>query len=294
MNSVRGKLKTTLVGYGFVLPALVILALFTIYPMLRVIQYSFLQWDIMGSKHWIGLGNYLALLHDSTFLRAIANTIVYAALSLIFIYTASLLGAVLMNQSLRGQSIFRTSYFLPSLIPTVAIGLAWQGIFDPSNGLLNTLLRFLGLNSLALQWLANPKTALYCVIFVNIWQWWGYNMMLFLAGLQTISNDIVEAARVDGASAFTTFLRITWPLLKPVSIVVIITTIIGSFKAFDLVYVMTGGGPFEKSTVIVLDLFRQGFQFMKFGYASAMSVVLLIIVLIWSGLQMWFSRTDAE
>jgi ABC-type sugar transport system permease subunit len=286
--------KTTLTGYLFVLPVVAILAVFTLYPMVRVVQYSFYHWDIMTPPHWIGVENYINLFQDATFLLALKNTVIYSILSLIFIYIASLLGAVLMNQALRGVTIFRTSYFLPSLIPMVAVGLAWQGIFDPSSGLLNTLLRAVGLNSLAIQWLANPHTALYCVIFVNIWQWWGYNMMLFLAGLQTVPSDVLEAARVDGAGAFRTFVSVVWPLLKPVSIVVIITTIIGSFKAFDLIYSMTGGGPFNSSQVLVMDLYQEGFQYLKFGYASAMSVILLIIVLIWTGLQMRFSRLDAE
>lgn len=286
--------KTALIGYLFVLPVVTILAVFTLYPMVRVVQYSFYRWDIMTPPHWIGIANYINLFQDSIFLIALKNTVIYSVLSLVFIYIASLLGAVLMNQALRGLAVFRTSYFLPSLIPMVAVGLAWQGIFDPSSGLLNTLLRAVGLNAWALQWLADPRTALYCVIFVNIWQWWGYNMMLFLAGLQTIPNDVLEAAMVDGAGPFRVFVRIVWPLLKPVSIVVIITTIIGSFKAFDLIYSMTGGGPFNSSQVLVMDLFQEGFQYLKFGYASAMSVILLVIVLIWTGLQMRVSRIDAE
>jgi raffinose/stachyose/melibiose transport system permease protein len=294
MNALKKRAGTTLVGYSFILPAIAILAVFTLYPMIRVIQYSFYHWDLMGGMRWVGFRNYVSLIHDSTFLLSIKNTVIYSVLSLVFIYIASLCGAVLMNQALRGITIFRTSYFVPSLIPSVAVGLAWQGIFNPTGGLLNAFLNSVGLHSIALQWLANPHTALYCVIFVNIWQWWGYNMMLFLAGLQTIPEDVVEAARVDGASSFTIFWRIVWPLLKPVSVVVIITTIIGSFKAFDLVYAMTGGGPFDRSTVLVLQLYKQGFQFLQFGYASAMSVVLLIIVLIWSGIQLRFSRTDTE
>lgn len=286
--------KSIFAGYLFVLPAVAILAIFTLYPMLRVVQYSFYRWDIMTPPHWIGIMNYINLSHDATFLLSVKNTVIYSVLSLIFIYVASLLGALLMNQAMRGLAIFRTSYFLPSLIPIVAVGLAWQGIFDPSSGLLNTLLRSLGLHAWAIQWLANPHTALYSVIFVNIWQWWGYNMMLFLAGLQTVPSEVMEAATVDGANAFKKFVRVTWPLLKPVSIVVVITSIIGSFKAFDLIYSMTGGGPFDSSQVLVMDLYQEGFQYLKFGYASAMSVILLIIVLIWTGLQMRFSRLDME
>ena len=190
----------------------------------------------------------------------------------------SLVLAVLLNQRLFGRNIFRTVLFLPVILSFVAIGVIWTLFYNFDHGILNATLRALGLRGLTQDWLGSANTALGAVIFVDIWKWTGFHLVIYLAGLQSIPADLYEAALIDGANAWQRFWRITVPLLQPFTAINVLLASLGAFSVFDLIYVMTQGGPFNATNVAMLEIYLQAFQFNRLGYAGAMSVILLALV----------------
>jgi ABC-type sugar transport system permease subunit len=186
--------------------------------------------------------------------------------------------AVLLNRALRGRAVFRTVLFMPVVMSFVVVGLIWSWIYNYNFGLLNAILGMLGLQAWKQDWLGNASIALGALIVVDIWKWFGFHMVINLAGLQSIPNELYEAARIDGASAWQSFWRVTLPLLKPVTMINVLLATSGAFNVFDLVYVMTEGGPVNATDVAMLHIYTQAFQFYRFGYAAAMSYILLILV----------------
>ena len=264
--------------YFWVAPAFCVLFVFTHLPILLEGVLGLLAADGFSPPRFIGLQNYLEVLLDQDFWLAIWHNVVYAVATVAGKVVLSFLLAVLLNQRLFGRNILRTVLFLPVVLSFVAIGVIWTLFFNFDHGVLNATVNVLGLQGLKHDWLGSADSALGGVIFVDIWKWTGFHLVIYLAGLQSIPTDLYEAALIDGANAWQRFWRITVPLLQPFTAINVLLASLGAFSVFDLVYVMTQGGPFNATNVAMLEIYLQAFQFNRLGYAGAMSVVLLALV----------------
>ena len=262
------------------LPAIVLLVVFVLIPIGYGFYLSFHRWDGFNSPVFIGMRNYVKLVErDDIFLKAVKNTIIFAISVVLAKNVLGLFLALLVNQKLRGIIFFRTALFLPVTLSFVVIGLLWSWIYNPAFGLLNAGLELLGLDNLVRPWLSDPTTALGAIITVDVWKWTGFHMVLYLAGLQSIPRDLYEVAIIDGAGAWTRLLRITLPLLAPVTFINVLLSLNGAFvRNFELVFVMTDGGPNNATEVVLTHLVTQAFRFGKLGYASAMGFALFAVV----------------
>ncbi|MCR4426215.1 MAG: sugar ABC transporter permease [Firmicutes bacterium] len=269
-------------AYLYLAPALVILLVFHFMPAFYAAYISLFDTNLIGRWNFVGLGNYRDLLHDQDFLQALRNTAVYV-LGTVPTGMAIALGvAWLLNQKVRALAWFRTAYFLPYVTPVVAISIVWTWIYkEDTAGLLNALLGPAGISPQA--WLLDPKWAMFALILMSIWRHLGYNVVIFLAGLQNIPHEYYEAAAIDGARGWTMFSKITWPLLSPTTYFVAIISIIGSFQVFTQVYVLwpsAGGGPLGTTRVVVKYLYDMGWGSYKFGYAAAIGYALFAIIFV--------------
>ncbi|MCL6633091.1 MAG: sugar ABC transporter permease [Alicyclobacillus herbarius] len=282
------------VPYIFIGPSFIGLLAFLLLPALAAIVISFFDWNMLTRPKFIGLQNYVSIFHNKAALQAMLITVYYVVLNIPIQTVLAILLALLLNRRIRGMAFFRAVYVLPWLAAPVAISVVWQWIFDPTSGVLNSFLQVFGVSKQG--WLSSPAEALPCVAAVNIWQWTGYNMLFFLAGLQGIPKYLYEAAELDGSGPVRTFFSITLPLLRPTTLFVLVTSVIGSFQVFDTVYVMTQGGPGTATNVYNFYIFQQGFQFFHMGYASALSVILFLVILIVTLVQMKYvgSRTTYD
>lgn len=270
------------------LPSLVGLAL-VLGSVIGGLAVSLMQWDIMTPPRWVGLGNYVKLFSaDPLFVKSLVNTLYYTVGVVPLGTVLSLLAAVAMNQGLRAQSLFRTVFFLPSVCSGIAIALLWGWLLSTHFGLVNYMLGLIGIPPV--PWLGDRRWAMPAVIIMSIWRGLGYNMVLFLAGLQGIPNEYHEAARIDGAGRWQSFWHITIPLLSPTTFFVLVLSIIGSFQVFEATYVMTSGGPSYATYTIVLLIFNHGFQWFRMGYASALAYILFAIILVFTVLQFRLER----
>ncbi len=274
-------------------PATLLALVFTAFPVLFSLYLSFHKWGILTpEKPFVGLANYQRLLHDAEFWSAMRHTLTYTVSVVVIGSALSLLLALMLNQKLRGLSFFRTAYFMPVVTSTVAVSVVWAWIYNPQYGLMNVLLRALGLPPS--NWLVDPKWAMPAIIIMSIWKNLGYHMVIFLTGLQDIPDILYEAARIDGASGWDLFRSITWPLLRPTTGFVLITNTIFSFQVFGPVYVMTKGGPMRSTTVALYYLYQRAFEFREMGYASAVAWVLFLIILVFSILQARYTSKGVE
>lgn len=268
--------RTTLAAWGFLAPSALHLFVFTLGPLVFTLYLSLHDWDLLEMQRpFVGLGNYRELLADPLFWTALRNTALYS----LYVPVTMLLAlgaALLLNQPLRGVRILRALVFIPTVVSYVAIAMVWQWMYHADYGLINYIIRFFG--GTGSDWLGNPSTALIAVMIVSAWVQLGYQMIVYLAGLQGIPEHLHEAARLDGARAWQRFRFVTWPLLRPVSLFLFITGVIWSFQVFALVYVMTEGGPLHATDVLVYQIYQQAFEFRRMGYASAMSWVLFAIL----------------
>ena len=229
----------------FVLPALAGTFIFIIIPIFCSFALSFTEWDLLNEIKLVGLDNYKSILSEPEFLQILLNTFVYAISTTIFAVIIPLLIAAALNTKIRGSEVYKTIYFLPFITPAVVIAIVWSWIFDPNIGGINLLFKT------HLNWLFDTHLAMPVLIFVSVWKLIGYNVVLFLTGFSTINQNVYEAAKIDGAGANETFWDITLPLLKPTTYFVTLVTAISSFQIFDLIYVMTSGGPANSTNVIV-------------------------------------------
>jgi len=276
-------------AYLFLLPSLLGLLLFTLGPIVASLLLSFAHWDLLTQPHWLGLLNYQWLFgHDDVFPTALLNTLTYAFVSTPLGIVLALLLALAMNQKIRGVVIFRTIYFIPTITSGVAIALLWSWIYNPSFGVANWLLGLVGVPPGT--WLSSPTTVLPSIILMAVWQGLGYNMVIFLAGLQGIDRSYYEAAMIDGANAWQRFWRITLPLLSPTTFFIAVIGLIGGFQVFVPMYVMTSGGPGNASQSVVLYIFQNGFQYLHMGLASAAAWVLFAVVFVFTLLQVRLQR----
>lgn len=267
-------------AYMMMTPAIILLIIFVIIPIIYGFYLSFHRWDGFNSPVFIGTRNYIRLIErDDVFLKAVTNTIIFAISVVLVKNVLGLFLALLVNQKIKGVIFFRTALFLPVTLSFVVIGLLWSWIYNPTFGLLNAGLELAGLDSWIRAWLSDQATALGAIITVDIWKWTGFHMVLFLAGLQSIPRDLYEVAIIDGAGAWTRLTRITLPLLAPVTFISVLLSLNGAFvRNFELVFVMTDGGPNHTTEVVLTHLVTQAFRFGKLGYASAMGFALFVVV----------------
>ncbi|ASV88714.1 binding-protein-dependent transport system inner membrane component family protein (plasmid) [Ochrobactrum quorumnocens] len=263
------------------IPALAIYGVFALYPMLDIIVMSFQKWNGLDpERRFVGFSNYSAIFTtDPVFWVAFKNTIIWTLLSLIIPPVVGLLLALSLNQKIFGRNSLRAIFYLPVIIAPIAVATMWKWMYDPFFGLFNQLLTNWGLQSWIQDWLGSKSIALYSVFVAYVWQTVGFSMVLFLAGLQNVSQTLIEAARIDGAGRWAVFKHITLPALRPTTTVVLVLSIISSLKAFDIVYGLTGGGPAQGTQMLALWAFTQAMQIFDFGRGAAISVVLLLITM---------------
>jgi multiple sugar transport system permease protein len=267
-------------AWVFLVPSLVLFLVFTGLPVLAAFAISFTHWDLFNPPALVGLGNYLTLWHDPIFRQVLGNTAYYVLAAVPLQMLLGLLCALGLNRAaVPGKNVFRVIYFLPVVTSTVAAGLVWAWIFNSNFGLINMGLSLFGVTELP-KWLISSKFAMPAVIAVSVWQGLGYSMVLFLAGLQNIRQDLYEAAAIDGATGWSRFWHITLPLLSPMTFFVLIISFIGSFQVFELVYVMTKAGPSNATNTLVYFIYQNGFMFYQMGIATAGAMVLFLIVLV--------------
>ena len=274
MNKVLGNKKSIAV---FVLPAFIIYAIFVLVPIGYNIYVSFLQTDLMSPSKFVGVKNYINLFKDKTFTGALRNNILMVIGSLIAHLPLALLFGNILFQKIKGSHFFQTVFFLPSVICGVAVGLTWTFVYNSEFGLINKFLEIIGLESLQHVWLADKNLALFCIIIVVMWQFVGYHMVIQIAAMKNIPLSYYEAAEIDGASKWVQFKSITFPLIKPILKIDAVLIITGSLKDYDLVAVMTGGGPNHATELMSTYMFYQGFRTLKYGYSAAIGVILLVL-----------------
>ncbi len=269
------------IGWLYLLPGLLIYLGFTFYPILETVRTSFYEWNgFSAQRDWIGLRNYQALFSDTQFISAFLHNLVFILFYCILpVFIGLLLASVLSRKALPGMTFFRTVLFLPQVISMVVVGVIWRWIFNPQFGPLNVLLNALGLSGLTRAWLGDFALALPAVGSIGTWVQYGFCMILFLAGMQHISEEYYEASSLDGANAFQQFVHITIPGLRAEIGVALITTIIAALRVFDLVYVTTRGGPGNATLVVGFLIYRSAFQQNRIGYASAIATVLMLLIL---------------
>ena len=270
--------RESLWAYTFITPWIIGFFIFTVGPMLASLYFSFTEYDIVSAPKWVGLTNYIHLIHDNLFWHSLGVTFKYAVIALPLGLIISYLIAVLLNQKISGINIWRTVYFLPSVIAGVAVALLWARIFDPKFGILNPFLAQLGIKGPG--WLSDPQWAVPALVIMSLWSVGG-NIIIYLAGLQGVPTDLYDAAKVDGATAWQRFRHVTLPMTTPVIFYNLILGLIGTFQYFTEVYVLTNGtgNPARATLFYNLYLYQNAFRYFHMGYASTMAWVLFIIVL---------------
>ena len=281
-SGARAPLSNWIIVSAFLLPSLLGFIFFVLIPMAATLGMAFTDYSGGFACAWIGLKNFYFALTSPDFLNALLNTVKFTVVTVIAQIFLGFVFAILLNRKIFGRNFFRAVIFLPVILSLVAISLVFMVILNPDKGPVNHYLAYLGLGKI--PWLTSPNTALLTIMLVTIWQSFGYYMILFLSGLQSINVELYEAANIDGAGKWQQLWRITVPMLSPTTFFCVIMAVINSFKVFDSVYVMTGGqlggGPAGSTTVLVFDIFLNAFAHYRMGYASAEAVILLLIVLI--------------
>jgi len=274
--------KRSITPYTFLLPALVLLGIFVVYPIVAVIYYSFTDYDIVRPPVWIGLDNYRQLIADETFWLALTHSIVYLLVTPILIFLSIVL-AIIVNRRLRGIHIFRALYFVPAVSGSIAIGLAWRWLFE-RNGFINSMLISWNVIETPIQWLTTPSLVLPLAMTLTIWAGVGYYSVIFLAGLQNIPEELYDAARIDGCNDFQKHRYVSLPGLRPQIVFVAVISSLAALKVFDEIYVLTNtsGGVLNSGVTMVFYLWQQAFQRDHAGYASAIAIALLAITLVFS------------
>jgi multiple sugar transport system permease protein len=305
MRSAAGarRFREFLAGFAYLLPALVVLASFRIIPILLSVRVSLYDWGMAGAREFVGLGNYLAVLQDPVFWKSLLNTGWYMVFEVPVTLFLSLFIAVLLNQKIRGLGAYRTIYYLPVVTSIVAVSIVWKWILHPDRGLLNYILSWVGADGL--RWLQDPRglfqlvfgdtanrfpfalrgpsIAMCSLIIMGVWKGIGYNIVIFLAGLQNIPKTFYEAARIDGAGRWRTFRNITWPLISPTTYYVLIMSSIVEFETFAQVWIMTGppaGGPLSTTKVVMYYFYENSFELWRLGYGASIAFFAFLIILL--------------
>ncbi|HHY47326.1 MAG TPA: sugar ABC transporter permease [Firmicutes bacterium] len=289
----RGKGRTRYLGFIILslLPIISLFIIFTVLPAAAAVVMSLFDYSLIGpSRPFVGIGNFRALFQDPLFLKSLWNTIRFVCMTVPLNILVSLPVALGLNRIRFLRSFFRACYYIPTVTSLAAVSLVWLYLYDPATGLINALLRTIGLPTQS--WLGNASLALPSIVLVYVWQDLGYNVVIFLAALQGLPATYYEAAQIDGAGSWQLFRYITLPLLKPTMGMVVILTMISAFKVFTPVHIMTQGGPMNSTKLLVYYIYENAFSFLKMGYASAMAVMLFGMILLLTLVQLVFLRTD--
>lgn len=278
--------REAITGYLFVLPSFAGFAVFLLIPILFGLYISFTNYDGFKVMDFIGFSNYIDMFKDSYFTISLKNNLLYTLVTVPATLVMALLLAVAVNTGIKGSPFFKTVFFFPYITSMVAVGIIWTLLYNPTVGPINSLLKSIGISSPP-GWLLSTGSALPAVMIVYIWKMSGYYMIIFLAGLQSIPRHLYEAAEIDGAGKIKKFFKVTLPLLSPTTFMVMILIIINSFQVFDLIQIMTDGGPGRATNVLVYRIYQEGFKYSHFGYASAEAYFLFAIILIVTLIQFW-------
>ena len=280
--------------YLFLAPALALIGIFVIYPILAVVYFSFTEWDIVRPPVWIGIQNYQQLVADPTFWRALTNSIVYLLVTPTIIALSVGL-AIIINRKLRGISIFRALYFVPAVSGSIAIGIAWRWLFD-RNGFINSILISIGALKTPIQWLSEPSLVLPIAMLLTIWAGIGYYSVIFVAGLQNIPEELYDAAQIDGCNSFQKHWHVSLPGLRPQIVFVSVISSLAALKVFDEIYVLTNrtGGILDSGVTVVFYLWKEAFVLEHAGYAAAIAMVLLVLTLAFSIVNVRFLERGQE
>lgn len=288
-RSPRRTLRDLPAALLLLLPAVLVLGVFNVYPAIDSLYLSFFEWNgISPTKEAVGLDNYRTIFGSREFWNSLRVTVLYAGGMTIIALALGLLVAVLLNQPIRGIALYRVLFFLPVITPTVAAGVVWRYLFDPSQGVINRSLALVGIDGPS--WLTDPNWALFAVIIVAVWKRVGFNLVIYLAALQGIPRTHYEAAELDGANPWQILRYITIPLLAPATFFITVTSLIDAFQVFDLVYVMTSGGPLGSTDVFGYLLYRYGFRYHELGYASAIAYVMFVLIFVVTVVQFRLTR----
>jgi multiple sugar transport system permease protein len=279
--------RRAVTAWLFLAPSLAVLAVFMVYPMIQAAYLSMTDYNLIRAAEWVGLDNYVELFGDAAFWNAFWNTVLYAVVVTPITVVLALALAIFLDRQFIGRAFVRTAIFLPFIVSLGIIAIAWSFLMDPNIGLLTYWLSQAGVVS-SQGILSDPTWAMPAVMFVGVWKNVGFYMVIYLAGLQSIPQELREAARLDGAGAWQRFRHVTLPLLSNQTMLVSVMALIATLQAFDQIYVMTHGGPFFKTETLVMLIYREGFQELRFGYGAAISWVLLLFVLVLSLIQYGF------
>jgi len=274
----KKNLRLSITPYLFLIPFLFAFIAFRFGPSIAGFFISLTRWNVVGTPKFLGFENYAELFNDPSFITSLINTLYFMALTVPALIVLGLLVAILVDQPLKGKSVARTFVFMPYVIMSTVVGVIWMFILDTHFGILNYYLSFFGIKPIA--WLSSVNWAMPAVAITTIWWTIGFNMILFLAGLQDIPEELKEAARIDGASNWQIFWNVTFPLLRPTTVVVLMLTLINSFEVFDQIYVMTGGGPAMSTLTIIQYMYFQAFEYFRFGYGSAAACIVFAILIV--------------
>jgi len=285
--------RENIFAYCMLAPDVIGLAVFFFLPVIIALYTSFHSWNVLEPMQFIGLDNYKAMLSDTQWWGSVRTTLLYSVMFVPMVFCFSLLMAIFVN-SIPGkaQQLFRTLFFIPYAISTVVASLIWRFILDPQRGFLNEIFGLFGISPQG--FLGSTKQALFCIALVSAWMLIGYYCIIFLSALKDIPISYYEAAKLDGANAFHIFTNITFPLLKEVSTFVLVVTTIASFQVFDLIKILTNGGPSEATNVSVYYIYQNAFEFMKVGYSSALAFVLFLIIFVMSLFQLKLTKGETN
>ena len=261
-------------GLIFIFPAMLGILIFIIIPIVCSFGLSFTKWDLLNPIQFAGLSNYKEIFSEQLFYKILINTVVFAVSTSVLGVIIPLILASVLNTKIRGSEFYKTAYFLPFITPMIVIGIVWEWIFDPNIGMLNHILH------ININWLYDAYFAMPALVIISVWKLIGYNMVIFLSALSGISQSLFESAKIDGATPFQTFKNVTVPLLSPTIFFVVIITAISSFQVFDLIYLMTQGGPLDSTNVLVYAIYKNAFEYFNVGKASAIAYVLFTIILV--------------
>lgn len=274
----RPRRRVSLTPYYFILPYFVLFILFRLGPSLVGLGISLTNWQAVRQPQFVGIANFEAMARDSRFADAFNNTLFFVAVTVPALIVFSLALAIFLNQPRAGRTVGRVAVFMPYVVMSTVVGVLWTWILDKDFGLMNNYLNVFGIADV--PWLVSEGTAMYGIILTTIWWTVGYNMVLFLAGLQDIPQELYEAARIDGARSWGLFRFVTLPMLAPTMFLVLMLTLINSFQVFDQTYVMTGGGPGTSTLTLVQYIYTVSFQYQRFGYGSAIAVILFVLLVL--------------
>jgi raffinose/stachyose/melibiose transport system permease protein len=290
MNAMRTK-RFIVIGLA---PALILYTLFVFVPVIWSAYYGFFDWKGIGEARFIGLANYAEVLGDPVFWRSLKNNLIFVAASVFGQIPIALALAVVLHKNSFLQRFLRSAVFIPMVLSTVVIGMIWQYIYHPQIGILNELLDRLGLSSWKMQWLSDPNIAIFSMVPPLIWSFVGLYLVIFISALQNIPSEIHDAAKIDGASGATKLFRVTLPMIWGTLQVAIVLCISGSLKSFDLVYVMTKGGPAHATELLATYMYNSTFSVYRYGYGSAISTTIVLISLLFIGTSQWLTRRSSK